>query len=168
MDDSLELRLIESGFNPRSAREVTLQHAGEVIRVNMFSKYRENSAGLLIFDGYSRATVESGIGSSIIQAPVAITGVDRGGLLIYHFEGDLEKRNSSFVRESKGTVIVVSPNEYPLPNILNLMVQQSDKKYPRAKIHLYKSEKTTILYFLPIEKGLKDKLFCHSAGQKFG
>ncbi|HLF55193.1 MAG TPA: hypothetical protein VI612_05760, partial [Candidatus Nanoarchaeia archaeon] len=104
MDETLELRLIESCYDSAKARQVSLKKAGEIIRDEIFGSARDNPAGALYFDGWAQVIVRTGLGHSIMNGQsLAVTGGDlRKGLFVYSDQDDLDGQRSSVFVEGAG------------------------------------------------------------------
>ncbi len=85
MDNLLELKLIENGYDPTKAKEISLGLVEYHIETSIFSK-EEESSGMILFNGNTLVTVESGIGSTKMnESRIAIeTAKNRNGGLLIH------------------------------------------------------------------------------------
>ena len=172
MDKALELRVIEIGFNPKTAREVSMQDAGNLVRENIYPDSRENPAGLILFDGHAQAIVRSGLGHTIINPSVAISSGDggRGGLFVYSPESDAEGKRASVYVEKDGNYFVVVPQRESFQSLngLDLQVQGENGNKGTAKVELFKGDNTKVLYLQRADMVEGDKLFWQAVAERFG
>jgi len=170
MDKKLELRLIESAYDPTVAKVISLQDAGRLIRDKIYGSTQQNPAGLVLFDGMTRAIVRTGLGHSILdKSSLAITNGDvKSGLFIYAPQDEMEKQRSSVFVETDGSYHIVVPEResYQSKDELDLIVKTENGMRDSAKVELIKAEDTKVLYLPPTDAIQRDQLFWqHIAGQ---
>jgi hypothetical protein len=172
MDKNLELCLIEKGYNPINAKEVSLEKAGNIIKEEIYSSSREKPAGMILFDGETQAIVRTGMGHSVIIKPnLAIEGGEiNGGLYINapQENQNLNHQRSSVYIEKDGSYFAFAPSESYSKNGFNLIIKCENEMRDSAKVEFFKADSTK-LFYLPLTSVVqKDKLFWEHIANEFG
>jgi len=170
MDKKFELALIERGYDPTNAREISLEDAGQLIKEKIFKSTRENPPGIILFDGSATAMVRAGLGHTILgRSSLAISGGEgHGGLYIQDLQDFFDGQRSSVYIEGDGSYGVTVPERkgWQSENGLDLVVKTENENRESARVELSRTEGTKILYLPPTDIVQGDKLFWqHVAGQ---
>lgn len=165
MDEKLELRLIEQGYNPSEATEVTLEKAGEIMRDNFYGLPRvKELEGTLLFEGPSHVVVRTGLGNTILAQDYLGVSSGDGSKNSLYLSSSLSKcgRPSIYLEKpTESTSMIIERNsELRSTNFLDLQIWDgTPKNEVLAKLE-FAAPKDTKIFYLPLTDSVqKDKLF---------
>ena len=168
MDDLLELKLIESGYDPTKAEEISLGLVEYHIETSIFSK-EDESNGMILFNGNTLITVESGIGSTKMnESRIAIeTAKDKNGGLLIHpqkIKGDSTSANIHYLDNYK----VTFKNNFTNKELSFKIRPENELLGGITKVHIKLEKNTEIFYMKNIEFKEQNQLFWDNVARQTG
>jgi hypothetical protein len=173
MDDRLTIKLIDDGYDSVNAEKITLSEAGEIIRKNIVTNFKDSCDALFI-DGLIEADLNERfnnttiVGYSTLITNKRLHSPRNYGLAIYTIP-DFDKANVAEIflcGDHHYKLIESQTDKYNPENVLRIFIPDYETGALTKRLKLSKNSETEVLHLKPIDELKKDELFWNYIGNR--